>query len=154
MRESTRDRVLRSALKLIAVQGTAGTSIAAVAADAGLSPAGVMYHFPSKAELLIAVQVERDRIDTSRFALPTGGLGGLAVLDRLAELASFNAAVPGLVQAFTVLDGEAVADGNPHRSWFTERYRRIVGDLAESLQRGQASGEIRADVDCREIAAE
>jgi AcrR family transcriptional regulator len=149
---AARQRVLGSALKAFGLHGYQGSSLAKIAADAGLTTAGLLHHYPSKEELLTAVLVERDRIDGARFRL--GGFTGLESLDRLVQLVRSNAASPGLVQAFTVLMGESVSDGHPARNWFRERYPRRRANLASALQAGIEAGEIRPDIDCESLAAE
>jgi AcrR family transcriptional regulator len=149
---AARQRVLRSALEAFAVHGYQGSSLAKIAADAGLTTAGLLHHYPSKQELLTGVLVERDRVDGARFRL--GGFTGLDALDRLVQLVRHNAAAPGLVQAFTVLMGESVSEGHPARNWFRERYPRRRVNLASALEAGIGTGEIRADLDCQSLAAE
>jgi AcrR family transcriptional regulator len=149
---AARQRVLRSALEAFAVHGYQGSSLAKIAAGAGLTTAGLLHHYASKEELLTAVLVERDRLDGARFRL--GGFTGLEALDRLVQLVGHNAATPGLVQAFTVLMGESVSEGHPARNWFRERYPRRRANLASALQAGIEAGEIRADLDCHSVAAE
>ena len=53
--EAARERVLQSALRAIAANGFRGSSLAAIAAEAGLTTAGLLHHFPSKEHLLVAV---------------------------------------------------------------------------------------------------
>jgi len=48
----TRDRLLEAAASIVAQSGAANLTIDAVAACAGLSKGGVLYHFPSKKALL------------------------------------------------------------------------------------------------------
>jgi AcrR family transcriptional regulator len=141
-------------LKAIATGGYQGTSLARIAADAGLSQAGLLHHFPSKEELLVAVLAERDRLDGARFRLAEAGFQGLAALDRLVQLVEHNTLVPGLVQAFTVLAGESVSDHHPARAWFQDRYPRRRAHIAAALRAGIDTGEIRADVNCDALAAE
>jgi len=150
--DASRERVLRAALRAIATNGYRGSALAAIAADAGLTTAGLLHHFPSKEHLLVAVLAERDRLDGAQFQL--AGFQGLAALDRLAELVQHNAMVPGLVQAYTVLMGESVGEDHPAREWFRERYPRRRGNIAAALRAGIESGEIRAEVDCDAVAAE
>lgn len=149
---AARDRLLHAALQAIAANGYHGSSLAAIAADAGLTPAGLLHHYPSKEQLLVAVLAERDRLDGARFHL--GEARGLAALDRLVELVRHNMIVPGLVQAFTVLMGESVSADHPARSWFRDRYPRRRERLATALHAGIDAGEIRADVDCQALAAQ
>ncbi|MBT1677443.1 TetR/AcrR family transcriptional regulator [Curtobacterium aurantiacum] len=53
-RERTRQAVLESAHRLLAERGTR-VSVAEIATDAGVSKSGLLHHFPSKDELLLAV---------------------------------------------------------------------------------------------------
>ncbi|MGB5810652.1 MAG: TetR/AcrR family transcriptional regulator [Polyangiales bacterium] len=66
-KDSTRDRLMRSTLKVIARAGYANATVAEIERDAGLSPgAGGLYrHFASKEELLVAaVRQYREEIKT------------------------------------------------------------------------------------------
>jgi AcrR family transcriptional regulator len=151
-REAARERVLLSALRAIAANGYQGSSLAAIAADAGLTTAGLLHHFPSKEELLVAVLAERDRVDGARFQL--AGFRGLAALDRLVELVQHNTMVPGLVQAYTVLMGESVGEGHPARDWFRDRYPKRRANISAAIRAGIDAGEVRPDVDCDAVAAQ
>lgn len=149
---AARDRVVRSALRAYATNGYSGSSLAGIAAAAGLTTAGLLYHFPSKEELLVAVLKERDRADGERFHLR--GFVGLDALDALVRLVEANAATPGLVRAFTVLMGESAAKDHPANPWFRDRYPRRRGNLAAALRAGIESGEIRPETDTDAVAAE
>ncbi|MDO5604506.1 MAG: TetR/AcrR family transcriptional regulator [Paracoccus sp. (in: a-proteobacteria)] len=52
---NTRNRLLRAADEIAATQGAGGVSLDAVAAHAGVSKGGLLYHFPSKSALLRAL---------------------------------------------------------------------------------------------------
>jgi AcrR family transcriptional regulator len=149
---AARDRVVRSALQAYAANGYSGSALAGIAAAAGLTTAGLLHHFPSKEELLIAVLKERDRADGERFHLR--GFTGLDALEALVELVQANASTPGLVRAFTVLMGESTAEDHPAGQWFRERYPRRRDNLAAALRAGIGSGEIRPDTDSDAVAAE
>jgi AcrR family transcriptional regulator len=144
--------VLQSALRAIAANGFQGSALAAIAADAGLTTAGLLHHFPSKEQLLVAILAERDRLDGVRFQV--AGFRGVAALDRLVELVEHNAMMPGLVQAYTVLMGESVGAGHPARDWFRDRYQRRRVNIAAAIGAGIETGEIRPDVDCDALAVE
>lgn len=149
---AARDRVIRSALQAYAANGYSGSSLAGIAAAAGLTTAGLLYHFPSKEELLVAVLQERDRLAAERFHLR--GFVGLDALDALVQLVEANASTPGLVRAFTVLMGESAAEDHPANRWFRERYPRRCDNLAAALRTGIERNEIRSDTDCDAVAAE
>lgn len=54
-RSGTRDQILAIARRLFVNQGFGGTSIADLARELGTTTAALYYHFPSKAEILIAL---------------------------------------------------------------------------------------------------
>lgn len=149
---AARDRVIRSALSAYGANGYSGSSVAGIAAAAGLTTAGLLHHFPSKEELLVAVLRERDRLDGERFHLR--GITGLDALDALVKLVEANVATPGLVRAFTVLMGESVAEDHPATAWFRGRYPRRRDNLAAALRAGIDNGQVRDDIDCDTVAAE
>jgi AcrR family transcriptional regulator len=149
---AARDRVVRSALQAYATNGYSGSSLAGIAAAAGLTTAGLLHHFPSKEELLVAVLQERDRLDGERFNLR--GFVGLDALDALVKLVEANVSTPGLVRAFTVLMGESAAEDHPASRWFRERYPRRCDNLAAALRAGIDRNEVRSGTDCDAVATE
>lgn len=58
MAADTRDRILDALEKLLLVSGVAQVTLEGVAAEAGVSKGGLLYHFPSK-EALLAAMVRR-----------------------------------------------------------------------------------------------
>ena len=153
LRGGARARIIAAADRAFAATGYEGTSLARVAESVGLSPPGLLHHFPSKRALLMAVIEHRDAVDGARTGL-SGQVEGLAALDALMELMEHNATVRGLVQSFTVLTGESAAEDHPARSYFTRRYARIRGELAGALLRGVERGEVREGVDALAVASE
>ncbi|GGV65512.1 TetR/AcrR family transcriptional regulator [Streptomyces massasporeus] len=117
---------MRAALEVIAERGYRGAGLAAVAERVGLTQQGLLHHFPTKEALLVAVLRERDRWD----AMPAGRLR----LDLLASLVEYNAMRPAIVQTFSALLGESVAEGHPARAYFTERYVGVRAGMAEVLR--------------------
>lgn len=124
--EGRRAEIVRAALEVIAERGYRGASMAAVAERVGLTQQGLSHYFPTKETLLVAVLKERDRWD----ALPDNPLR----LDLLASLVEYNSTRPGIVQTFSALLGESVTEGHPARAFFTERYGRVRGAMAEVLR--------------------
>lgn len=55
MRHSKRGQILAAAVGLITAEGLEGLSYETLAAAAGLSKSGIIYHFPSRHELLLGV---------------------------------------------------------------------------------------------------
>lgn len=123
--EERRAEIVRAALEVIAERGYRGASMAAVAERVGLTQQGLLHYFPTKDALLVAVLKERDRWD----AVPDSPLR----LDLLDSLVEYNAMRPGIVQTFSALLGESVTEEHPAREFFTERYGRVRGAMAEML---------------------
>lgn len=71
---STRERILRAADAIATESGAATVSLDAVAARAGISKGGLLYHFPTKAALLRAL-VE-DYLERIEALLDDGGEAG------------------------------------------------------------------------------
>ncbi|MGW4472297.1 TetR/AcrR family transcriptional regulator [Nonomuraea sp. NPDC004354] len=143
--EARRERILALALQEFAEYGYRGASLARIAERAELTQAGLLHHFKSKELLLVAVLEYRDEVDTRRFDL--GEASGAAALRALADVVDYNSRVPGLVQLFSVISGEAVTADHPGHTWARDRYRRLRQSLADSLRRAVDSGEFRADLD-------
>ncbi|MFI6598917.1 TetR/AcrR family transcriptional regulator [Nonomuraea sp. NPDC050536] len=143
--EARRERILATALLEFAENGYRGASLARIAERVELSQAGLLHHFKSKERLLIAVLDYRDEADMRRFDF--GKLTGIAALNALADVVDYNSRVPGLVQLFSVISGEAVTADHPGHDWARTRYRRLRASLASALRRGAETGEFRADLD-------
>jgi AcrR family transcriptional regulator len=143
--EARKERILATALLEFAENGYRGASLARIAERVELSQAGLLHHFKSKDRLLIAVLDYRDELDKRRFAQMEAG--GIAALRTMADVVDSNARVPGLVQLFSVISGEAVTADHPGHEWARRRYRRLRAEMAAALRRGAEAGEFRADLD-------
>lgn len=71
---TTRDRLLDAATLVVVEQGAAALTLEAVAARAGVSKGGLLYHFPGKAQLAAAL-VER-AVERADAALDRAAAGG------------------------------------------------------------------------------
>ena len=149
----TREAIIDAALEVFAVRGFRSGALAEIAGKVGLTAAAILYHFGSKEALLLAVIAERDRragtlvADISR----ANGLESLRGLVRIAEL---NERKPGLAALHTVLQVESFEPDTPAHMYFIERSRVVRGWLRDALEAGQASGQVRADLDCAAKARE
>lgn len=86
---ATRQRLLEAAVHSLAVNGWAGTTVAMVAGQAGVSRGAAQHHFPTREELIagaIDYATEKRLLDPGR-TLPPSGLARVeAVLNLLVEL--------------------------------------------------------------------
>src|SRR5690349_23420538 len=84
--------ILDQAMALFGEVGYRGASLREIAARCGLSHPGLLYHFPTKEALLLAVLGHRDEVDGAR--LP--GTGGVDTLRRVLDLVAYNATRRGI----------------------------------------------------------
>lgn len=108
-------------------------SLAEVAELSGMTHAGVLHHFGSKDQLLTEVLRFRDHVDVQHLEgrhIP----GGMELFRHLVKTAALNAQRRGLVQAYTVLAGEAVTDDHPASDWITQRFAELRAEIADAIR--------------------
>lgn len=145
-----REGALRAAIELIAQQGYAATSMAQVAAAAGISPSGLAHHFSSKQALLGAVLDHRDRMDT--LPEPTPQDPPWNRYDAMVDLARQNMRRTQLVQLYASMTGEAVTVDHPAHGWLQSHYDLVIETLRDGLVRDQGTGHVREDAPVERIA--
>jgi len=139
--EDRKQRILDVAQRLLTRNGWRNTTLAQIAGEAGVTPAGLLHHFESKEQLLHAVLDARD-LDDDSHADRAGDL--LVEIARVAD--RFNRA-PELVGTFTVLLVENILPDAPLHDRMLARQRESIDIVAELIRRGQADGRYRADID-------
>jgi AcrR family transcriptional regulator len=147
--EDRRQRILAVAERLLARNGWRNTSLALIAKEAGVTPAGLLHHFESKEQLLNAVLDARDTDDEIHADYRSGDL--ITELSRVPE--RFDRA-PELVGTFTVLLVENIAPDAPLHDRLHKRYRDAVDIITEIIKRGQRDGLYRSDCDAATKAVE
>lgn len=127
-----RTRILEAASEVFGEKGYAKGSLAEIADRVGMTHAGVLHHFGSKNQLLLAVLQHRDDTDVEHLSdqhLPEG----LELFTHLVRSAGLNEKRPGIVQAFAVLSAESVTDDHPAKGFFLDRYEMLRGHISEAL---------------------
>jgi AcrR family transcriptional regulator len=150
--QSTRERIITVAIRVFASQGFRGVPLDVIAAEAGVTRQGILYHFPSKAELLIAVleQHERDNAERIEHLLQEHDHAIVPAMR-----AYMNAAVEnrGLIRMLLVLAAEAMDTDHPGHEWFVERYRRTRADTVRWVREGQEAGRFSTAMSPERFAA-
>ena len=146
--EDRRQRILAVAERMLARNGWRTTSLAQIAKEAGVTPAGLLHHFESKEQLLNAVLDARDADDDAH-ADRSGDL--ITELMRVPE--RFERA-PELVGTFTVLLVENIAPDAPLHDRMHQRCRAAVEIIAGIIERGQNDGRYRSDFNAASKAVE
>jgi AcrR family transcriptional regulator len=137
----------------MAEKGYRGTSIAQVAARAGISQSGLLHHFPSKQALLIAVIDYRQQVDSRTLEDADGRpLLGWAAFDGLLDLVRKNTERPQVVRMFATLCAEALDADHPAHEWIQQHYASGERTLADAIEAGIAEGTMRPDMPPATIA--
>jgi AcrR family transcriptional regulator len=146
--EDRRQRILAVAERLLARNGWRNTSLAQIAREAGVTPAGLLHHFESKEQLLNAVLDARDTDDDTH-ADRSGDL-----FEQIARVAERFERAPELVGTFSVLLIENIAPDAPLHDRLLHRQRAAASIVADIIRREQRSGRYRQDLDAATKAVE
>jgi len=149
---SRREAILAAAMQRFSREGYQSAAIADVAKDVGLSLPGLLHHFPTKVDLLLAILDKRDL--ESSAAIDIGQANWRAFLLGLIQIAKYNTSIPEVVRAFAILNAESLTQDHPAKAWFSNRARQFRTNIAAKLEEGIARGEVRKAVDCQAVAAE
>lgn len=139
--EDRKQRILEVAQRLLSRNGWRSTTLAQIAREAGVTPAGLLHHFESKEQLLHAVLDARDLDDDTH-----SDRGG-DLLGEIAQVADRFSRQPDLLGTFTVLLVENIAPDAPLHGRLVNRQRAATEIVAAGIRRGQAAGRYRADID-------
>lgn len=140
-----REAILDAASSLFAGAGTRGTSIATVAAQAGVTDAGVLYHFGTKRELVLAVLERFDR-DVER-GLQESHLHGIDLLHSVREWGAAMEELPEIQSLLIVLSAEHLHEAGPARDYLRRRYERILARFERAFREAAEAGDLRQDLD-------
>jgi AcrR family transcriptional regulator len=147
--EDRRERILAVAQRLLARNGWRNTSLAQIAREAGVTPAGLLHHFESKEQLLHAVLEVRDTYDDVNTDLESDDLA-----TQIAKVAQRFERAPELMGTTIFLMVENLDPGAPLHDRLLGRYRQSLDHVAEVISRGQREGRYRTDLDAPRKAVE
>lgn len=143
--------ILRAATELFARGGYRDASLASVADAVGLTPPGLLHHFPSKPDLLVGLLKEREQRDKAVVADALMKHPG-DVVSLLQALVAHNAAERNDTWLHTVLSSEATSPDHPAHDFFVARYTRVRTALARTIAK-QASASGLAEDEIQALAA-
>ena len=137
-----RRAIVDAAVTLFATNGYRGTSVAAVAEVAGVTDAGVLYHFKTKADLLLAVLAAHDE----RYAEMIRSSPG----DELSRVRGWGEVMErdvDLTALLVMLSAEHLRDDSATNAYFRARYEVVRASYEAMFTAAAEAGIIRADVD-------
>lgn len=149
---ATRELILDTAMDLFRTSGYKSTSVRDIAARAGITHPGLLYHFPTKESLLMAVLQRRDELDCD--PVDFHSLDGRSLLAHLVAGVAKNATERGIVELFANLSAEATAPDHPAHDYFVGRYASLRTTLTRGLQELSDSAELRSGVEPHIAAAQ
>ncbi|MCI2957972.1 TetR/AcrR family transcriptional regulator [Agromyces atrinae] len=149
--EATKAAILDAAAAALAESGYRGASLAGIAERAGVTQSGLLHHFGSKEDLLLAVLDEHGRHDDALLARPLGR-GGLGVIAGLRDLLAEYANDRVSVRLFVVLVAESTSPEHPGHAYMRDRYEKLRNRLVGSLLVGVDRGEFAADADLESLS--
>ena len=141
--DRTRAAIIAAAHDAFVDRGYRVTSLRDVASAAGISHPGLLRHFATKGELLAAVVASLES-ENAQYLL------GRAAADEpgplaYGEMARRNRSVPGYLELFAALTGEASTPLHPAHAIMRDRYSRLISLSADILQEAIADGLVAPD---------
>ena len=141
-----RAEILTAARKLFAQNGFRGTSLAMLAEEIGITDAGLLYHFPSKNKLLLAVLEETDLEQEARMAGDVKSMNA-QYISSWAEFGKVLEDDPVLTALDVLMSAEHLQTASDFNKYFQRRYDTFRDHLVSSFQSGQSAGIYRTDFD-------
>lgn len=143
----TRAQILRAAMDIASVKGLSGLSIGELAGRLGMSKSGLFRHFGAKEQLQLAtveaaVSVFEAEVVAPAMAAPPG-------VDRVRALIVF----PGGC-FFAAAAADVDSQPGPVRDRIAATGRAGIAAITADVETAQRRGEIRADIEARQLAFE
>lgn len=141
---AVRVRILEACTQAFGQSGFHGAAMKDIAGRAEISLTGLLHHFPSKAELLMAVL--EFRADQGRRVMEECGARDpagepLKALRGVLAVIAENAMHPGLVELHCVVSSEATSPDHPAHAYYTQRFvllrRFYIAVFTTLRQRGE-----------------
>lgn len=146
----TRRAILEAAMQRFGTDGYRGTSIASIAADAGMTDAGLLYHFPTKEALLFAVLVEHDAREQRTIDALTADPGDL--VQKLREWGRHMEEVAAFTSLQAILSAEHMLDNSRINGYFRQRYEVVLQWLTDTFDSAKSQGQIATSTNTRSEA--
>ena len=152
----TRRAILRKAVNIASLEGLEGLTIGKLASTLRLSKSGLFAHFGSKEDLQCAVVDQARDIFVEKVVLPAAQFRGLRLLRELCQnWLSYGEGktFPGGC-FFSAASLEFDDRPGPVRDRIVGLMKKWLGNLEHAARDAQSAGEIRKDVDVRQLAFE
>lgn len=143
--DARKQDILKAAFEVFSKNGYRGGSLSQVSALVGITEAGILHHFKSKANLLIEVLAYRDDLTIELSGVTE--TSGIKFVNGWLSLVEFNISIPGMVELYCIVSAEATATDHPAHQYFQDRYRYVIGVTTASMQKIHDDGYMRKNLD-------
>lgn len=149
--EARRRQIMEAAIGCFGKKGFHGTSTNEICAAAGMSPGNLFHYFPSKQALIAAIVENEHAAFVARFAELRDEPDAFVALEKLARAVLEKYSNPIYARLWLEVAAEAAANPQVGQAVAasTVAYQQ---DLAELVRRGQAAGQIAADLLPQDVA--
>lgn len=147
-----REAILDAAVDLLAEVGYHGMSLRDVARRVDISHPGVIYHFPNKEALLMAV-VERYEMAAGFELDSLAKMDPMAIIDTLMTLSQRLLESPMIIEMECMLVVEASSALHPAHEHFADRNAKLLQVVSKGWSRLQMEGKARPNQDPAQVAS-
>jgi AcrR family transcriptional regulator len=142
-----RRRIIEVADRRFSTEGYQQTQLAAIAREAGVTDAGLLFHFPSKLHLLMAVTQARFVDADEDWAKLGEEPSFLAILAQMWKTTYLEVAEPARVEMDAIVAAESVSSTSPASAEYAAGLSAAISDTAGRFRRCLERGELRPDVE-------
>ncbi len=143
---ASQELILDTALEVLERRGYSATSLRDIAAEVGMTQAGMLHHFGTKENLLVEVLRRRDVVNRRTLAAEPGD-EPMSI-----RVARHNAHAPALVHLYASLQAAASDPGHPGHEFFRARDAEITDIIIRDIRVRQRDGRFDPDVDAERLA--
>jgi len=150
--EARRDRILAVATVHFGRRGYEGARLVDIAAEAGVTDAGLLHHFPTKKALFDAVVERRDNTYLNMW--DPANVTTRQMLDAFVESVRAAASDRDMARFRRTLSAAAQLEGHPAEGHLGRRLEQALDGLVPFLEGCRDRGELRPDVDAQQVVLE
>jgi AcrR family transcriptional regulator len=141
-----RQLILEAALAIFGQNGFRGGSLSQISEAVGITEAGILHHFKTKGNLLIAVLEYRDALGQQVSSI-SSDMDGLEFVRSWFKLVEFNISMPGIIELYCVISAESTSAQHPAHDFFKIRYENVIHVVENAMRDLGKSGYLRDGVD-------
>jgi AcrR family transcriptional regulator len=141
--------ILKAAFDVFSRDGYQGSSLSQISEIVGMTEAGILHHFKTKANLLTAVLEYRDEATNALFdGFNSDGIGFVRAWMNLIK---YNVSVPGMVELFAVISAEATRADHPAHNFFKARYASTIELTTAGMIKLKKEGYLNPSLDPEDL---